>query len=424
MRALVVAICVAGACAELAVAQTFPVDSPTAGWTYFNRPGATLAQHRADIEGCFIPVASVTPTPSLQFYDPVAANPGYYYDTYGAAGAAAGSLVVASIQLQQIRDAQNRSMVTNYENCMVARGWRLVRLDPAIGRRLNRLTQSSLELRLGAMIASEQPEGEIVRAFPSERAEAIVAQVDDTRSNSLSLLAMPSDRLATEGLRPVSPRAALTARSREERLSAQERARERRQQLEQAQNQARASAVSAAGGIAPVEDISALPSDASLVVVSANDLNLTFMRDAPAGADAPLSFAVSTPKGVEGDASPGILVFAVPPGRWRISHITGPSGPVAMCLGAPAFEVGANEVVFAGVFGETGGAPDMALAPAVTVLASAPDFAARLRPAAYINGNVADCGGASLLYAYEIPGAPFVEGYQWGSRASVTAAPQ
>lgn len=420
MRTIALSTCVAAAFMGVAAAQTLPVNSAVRGWTYFNRPGATLAQHRADIEGCFDAVAAMTPPPAPQLYDPVAANPGYYSQTYGAAGGIAGSLMVASAQMQEIRNARNRAMVTNYENCMVVRGWRVVRVSSAVGRRLQGLTQASLEARLEPMIAAEQPEGEIVRSFSIAFSGAPATDSrDGDRSNSLSLLAMPSHSIATEGLRPEGARTALAERSGAERREERERVRAREQRLEQAQ--ARADAMSASGGIAAVTDLSAISSDASLVVVSADGVELTFVRDGAAGAE-PASFVVLAPSVKDGPTDQGPLVFAVPPGRWRISHISNGMGAIALCMGAPAFDVGASEVVFAGAFAVMEYAPNMTLSPAAAVLTSVPAFADRLRPAAYVNGNVGDCGSAQLVYAYEIPGAPFAEGYRWGSQGSLTGA--
>jgi hypothetical protein len=178
------------------------------------------------------------------------------------------------------------------------------------------------------------------------------------------------------------------------------------------------------------DEIAALPSDATLVVVRVYGeaaAGLVFVRADAAANDARNdSLMVQAP--VPRRRTPSrerTLVFAVPPGHWRITAVT-PSVPVltSFCLGAPEFEVNAGEVVFAGSFGfgESGPRLDMSLDPARTALAAAPGLAERVRAAVYTNGHTFECGApASYLYAYEIDAAPFHEGYELGSRAQPTA---
>lgn len=58
-------------------------------------------------------------------------------------------------------------------------------------------------------------------------------------------------------------------------------------------------------------------------------------------------------------------------------------------------------------------------------IACTPALAERVRAANYTNGDTFQCGApGSYLYAYEIEGAPFREGYNLGSRAQPTPVTQ
>ena len=107
------------------------------------------------------------------------------------------------------------------------------------------------------------------------------------------------------------------------------------------------------------------------------------------------------------------FVLAVPPGRWRIAN----SGFVNYCLGSPSFEVKPGDVVYAGTFHLDGDdlGPDLALEPAKAYLGGPAGDS--LRAAVYRNGSRGSCHSFGLVYALEIPGAPFEPGYAWGSAA-------
>jgi hypothetical protein len=108
------------------------------------------------------------------------------------------------------------------------------------------------------------------------------------------------------------------------------------------------------------------------------------------------------------------FAYAVPPGRWRIAAM-GIVPSIEFCLGSPAFDVGPGEVVYAGLFdlnSENLG-PDLDLAPVHAWLAGQPQADA-VRAAAYTNGWPGACRGAAEVYALEVDGAPFREGYGWG----------
>lgn len=95
------------------------------------------------------------------------------------------------------------------------------------------------------------------------------------------------------------------------------------------------------------------------------------------------------------------FLYAVPPGRWTITNY----GSLSFCLGAPAFEVKAGEVVYAGAF-ETAGAhlgPDLALEPVQAYLG--PVLGAKVRSAAYTNGWTLPCRSNAAAYVLELEGS-------------------
>lgn len=423
MRKLVLSVCFGVLLVSASAAQTRPsLDRPTEGYTYFNRPGATWQQHFEDIDGCFEPVAAMPIPGAPGVYDPIAANPGYYNQTYGLAGALAGSLVIAAMQEGQAQRVETDALLAHYENCMVTRGWRVVRTTRRMGRQMEERSHAEFEAELAQLIGAEQPTGEIVRSFHADGADL---QTSAPRGSgaavSLSLNAVPVDRIVLHNFRdqrrPSTSRAqrearrAFEARNRERErriLAARERGDEKPPEITQ---------------IAPIEDISAIPADASVVVVArtARDTAFTFELERSNAADPIMTFVVAGPKDEIETTASSTATFVVPPGRWRMSQISVDGVPISLCMGAPAFYVAASEVVFAGAFSDA--APVIAVVPGELALAGAPALQARLRPASYVNGNVSQCGEGAYFYAYEIPGAPFAENYHWGSQAQSVAEP-
>jgi len=356
----------------------------------------------------------------------------YYNPAYSpgvnAAGGIAGALIVASIAMEQQRHAQNRAVVANYENCMVARGWRVVRLTPAVGRRLEALSAARLEARLEPMIGAEQPEGEIVRTFSNDLAhpQSTPVHPDDGRLIPLSLLALPPQSIVADHLRRTPHAVPGMSRPIDEQRAADARERERVARIQRVREHSSDSAQR----LLPVSDFTTLPADASLIVVSLSGAGRSIRFDRVPTADdhAPTAIYLTIPQPKAHSNEPVVndaaYAFAVPAGRWRISDLSVGETTVSLCMGAPTFDVGQGEVVYAGAFGEAQTAPDMTPSAGQAVLASSPDLAARLRPASYTNGATFECAAETpFLYAYEVPNAPFADDYHWGSRFSPATAP-
>jgi len=182
-------------------------------------------------------------------------------------------------------------------------------------------------------------------------------------------------------------------------------------------------------------DIASLPETATLIVVHVGGPSrpgspaIMFQRASVASDfDAPgdVWFRASTPARFIGRPSrirEATLVFEVPPGHWRMIGMSNGRYTASFCLGAPSFEVGEGEVVYAGAYytGVRDRGPDLRLERGLAALAAAPSLAQRLRTATYSNGDVSRCAG-TYLFAYEVEGAPFREGYRWGSRAQLAFA--
>jgi hypothetical protein len=116
-------------------------------------------------------------------------------------------------------------------------------------------------------------------------------------------------------------------------------------------------------------------------------------------------------------------VFAVPPGRWKIAHLSAGLFTVSLCLGAPSFEVAAGDVVYAGAFDPASATnkigPEMTLEPYRAVFPALSGLGEKMRPASYVNGSTGQCYGA-YMYALETNGSAFAEGYALGSKALPT----
>jgi hypothetical protein len=105
------------------------------------------------------------------------------------------------------------------------------------------------------------------------------------------------------------------------------------------------------------------------------------------------------------------FMIEAPEGRWKVATITHQVYAADLCFGAPAFELAPGEAVTLGAMSvrKTGGYPlSQDIAVAKEILAANPVLAEKVKTAEWTNGFTSDCFG-SYAYAYEIPGAPFVD---------------
>jgi hypothetical protein len=347
-------------------ARAATMDRPSEGYVYFHRAGADMARHDAAIDAC---IAEVKGT--LEPY------------IFRVPSGPLTALALMPVREAQQRAADRTAFDANLENCMVARGWDVVRVDDAEGKQLASLPQPQLAATLAAWVGAPQPHGQIVRQYAPIDTQTFKGGVEETLGPpNLSVAAGVHD-LKQLDTPPLDPRPA---------------------QWRQLKTDAKPGA------------------GASLIVVSlttsgaAEPGKWTFVRmDEPAAQTPPglTYFTLAGPAKAGNGSAPQVKTFAVsvPPGRWRLEAV----GRVSLCLGGPAFDVGAGEAVFAGAFDSA-----HPYAPAMTTAGVADAaLAARLKPANWTNGEAFDCSALQppIIDLLELPGAPFADGYAAGSHA-------
>lgn len=308
-----------------------------------------------------------------------------------------------------INEAQNRAtFYVNVENCMVVKGWKVVQLSEEDGGALGRLTSNNLRTWLEGVVGAAQPQGSVVRQFQNDAARGDTIFGGTPRvahRQNLSLRAVSLDNL------PEYPR------------------------FPPPSTRGRTVGVSLRS-----DELTGLPEGTALVIVrlvgtgQTNGVGFHFERMRSFANPAVIAtrridpvehFFASVPwsnfRGAANERREATFAFPVVPGRWGISA---KMNTLSFCLGAPAFEIQAGEVVFLGTFdvaSETLG-PQMALDPAAQYLGPSNPVVERLRPAQWTNGVTMPCRGG-FTYALEIPGAPFEPGYHDGGApgAPVTA---
>ena len=388
MKWVTVIACCAISIASNAYAAPINLTLSTPGWTYFNRPGADLRTHDAELRSCLLTASTVYPL----------RHPDLVELVMMPANAVIDEVIAKNKEAARIRP--------NTENCMVVHGWRVVRVPEEEGRRLAALKHSDLAEQLSGWVGAEQPHGDIARRWENEsihRGMITDETLDASTSVSLSLLALTSDEQFLQAMaNPVRPTPTIN------------------------KGQFVPTAI-------PLSQIDKAPPGVAVIVVTlrgpeAQSRTVTFIRmnsdlTAPAWNDnGPYSFAISSPKPQEAGGAPVTeltLAFAVPPGPWKFAGFNasdwGHGG--GTCLGSPFFEVSAGEVVYAGAFdfGRDELSPDMSFRPEDIIPPEAPAARARMRPAKWVNGALGDC--LTPIYATEFPGMPYVDGYRGGGAA-------
>jgi hypothetical protein len=178
----------------------------SAGYTYFNRAGADLAQHDEALNGCY--------AAALRMRQP---------DDNSAVGAAAaggllGALVIGVVQGAMNGMHERRGVAANVENCMVVSGWRVIRWEEAEGKALDGLEQPELHAALAAHVGAEDPTGQIVRVYDNDAVRGdtvLIGRSGDLDKVSLSLQALPPQAEVKQAVRkgPEAPRTARPPRA-------------------------------------------------------------------------------------------------------------------------------------------------------------------------------------------------------------------
>jgi hypothetical protein len=361
--------------ASLAQAEPVKLAQMTLGYTYFNRPSAGLADHARDVKACASVAGAMRSFAAIMAANTIASPP-----AFGGVGY-----------------RQDRSLASaSLENCMVVRGWRVVRLPEDEGRALAALEPAELLKRIEPWIGAEAPHGAVVRNWNNDAAHGATERFDTapsrTKNGQLSLLA------AAPELRQLPPPAA------QEPPSPWINPRWHLDLLKPA-------------------DLPTVRPDAAMLLVQVDGGPLSYrgmiFNRQGADKDSWPSARDHAPDRVFAAkylfAHQKMTAIVVPPGRWRIYGL-GLSPILNLCLGSPSFEIKAGEIVYAGEFdlSRDDVSPNLDLAPAQAWLAGQNR---KITPAAYANGSLGPCGDNSI-YALEFKDAPFEPGYAWGSRAA------
>ena len=395
------------------------IANPSEGYTYFNKPGANIDDHETDVRSCLLDAKDVV---SLDEF--INNNQ---------------SLMAAIMTSERAKSARLSAL----ENCMIVRGWRVVGLQTDEGKALSEGPQDKLRSFLSGQVGAEQPQGQIVRIWGNEahnathkRSELVPRSTDNGQLSLLYLgkitdLLYPStnsvmvDYGGTSTLATLDHTASMASRLKAAQRSGAELARP----LQTTSDiEVPATFEKKIGRNLAVADLANIPDGWGLIVIRIEGRSLK--NGGSLGFGPFRGPKLRSKKGVtvnEIDLRSGLLVKgvgkdgswfirAVPPGEYRLSQME--ITPLYFCLGSPVFKLEKGQILYAGTFdlSATAMGPDLSMEPVRTLLVGSP-FADRVQPASYVNGSTANCLGGVAIYAIEFPGAPFLEDYEWGSKA-------
>ncbi|WP_029087278.1 hypothetical protein [Brevundimonas aveniformis] len=330
------------------------------GYAFYNRVGATPAEHDSDLTSCF----AIVPVGRPRVTNPSGTGIGdSLVMTWVWGGAVQGLFAVSG------------------ENCMIARGWRVYRLSDAEGAATYQLSGTEFRERVAPWLGSATPPGTYYRGFNNEAAHP-------ARYSTASRPGAPSPRhlsvrFALEGGAQVGIPGPVTPI---------------RTDYDMRQPERTTTVHRPGSGNAVV-----------VLMVRGGSRGISFGRvsDGQHAGGRPIVF------GMTGSSRGRWHVVEVPAGRWRINH----TGVVNHCLGSPSFEVGEGEVVYAGDFDLAGAniGPQLDMTFATSAL-EGPGLEV-MRTAEYENGSTVACVVGVVPYPLEFEGFPFASGYRSGSMA-------
>lgn len=358
-------------CASPGWAEPVHIGLPTEGYSYFNRVGATSTDQQRDLTACADAASRLELVGSGGDHGilPLILNEG-------------PSLAV---------------FISGVENCMLVRGWRVVRVPESEGLTLSELPAEELRTQLASRIGAQEPPGEVVRVWANDAADAdndrYSLRPRATHNGALSLRAFADAIARGQGQGEALPRERIRTLYHD---------------------------------ISPNQFASVSPDMAIVIfrvrgVSMRNGFDMGWSRIgdpadnlAPAVGRSPNALGVVV-AALAAREDGNWRAYAVPTGRWRMESL----GYLSFCLGSPAFEARAGDIIYAGTFDYSARrlGPDLDLEP-VRAWLSETSFGERVRAAEYSNGWVSRCDrGKNEIYAVEVEGAPFREGYEWGSAA-------
>jgi hypothetical protein len=402
------------------VCQAADLTRASEGYTYFNRPGATVEQHDAAIEDCrrrqeglHVPISVAGGTTAVSGVSPAAAG----------AGGLIGMMIVETAEQAA---ADHRARPSHIENCMVVKGWRVVRLDEAEGKALAARKPKDRSPEFLTWIGAAEPHGQVVRVFANDLAQTNGEGIFPQQKGGNVFAGR--DKSSTQvGLLPPVVEGTVSLTPAQRRKAEMEAAKPHPPAPRQAWS---------ARPPKPLEEkeLGGVPAGMALVVVNVagdREISVEFNRlgpdpQTPAWIDKkPSEVFVTRPPNAyaqAGAAGGTTRVFALAPGRWRLASITVDWAQLTLCMGSPGFDLHAGEVIYAGSFRPDRLMPEMDLAPAKAAFPALSELGEQVRAAEWINGTTGWCGDGAVLYSLEAPGRPFVEGYAMGSRAHAQSA--
>lgn len=357
------------------------------GYTYFYRQGADIEGHGLAVKGCVEEAARTAQG------DPQA--------TGGADGVLASALAPTLLG-PLITNANRNADAANIENCMVVRGWAVVQIDPEEGASLAILAPDQQRSVLANWVGADRPHGTVTRSFGNDLISGSTKYDGrpgnfDRLSLSVTAVNLIPDPSRRRVVRPSYDRmiksGALNAPVPDKEWKS----------------------------IGPTETVVIF----RIIQASPAEFNgIHFSLDDPIKSFGSVHFAIFQHNaGIFGKRMDKYYVFRLSEGRWRMDKLRSAMGAlpsVSLCLGAPGFTIAEGQALYGGTIQMAGDGrfiPTIDIETARGDLSAIPELAARMTPAKWVNGTTAACGLDSYIYALEIPGTPFVEGYTAGSQA-------
>ena len=271
--------------------------------------------------------------------------------------------------------ANDQGSSANIENCMVVKGWRVIRLPDAEGLAFSHLDHGVQSDKLKDWIGMDPPHGQVARIWNNDISNTAGFELKRAGyfgNTSLSLL-MISDQKIPRYVPPNNPRPHLTL-----------------------------------GGLSE-KQLGATSKDAAIVVIGLKDISyshgyaLFFEREKDESQQSEPSDILF------GGTKNTYFVYSIKPGKWRMLGLGSGLTSLSLCLGSPEFELRAGQVIFMGTFDVYGPdiGPDMSLEPAKSFLGKWPDLQRRLSAAQWNNGSHAPCENElnmQNIYALEFKG--------------------
>lgn len=344
------------AAAAAAAGLAGDIGKPVEGYVYFHKAGADMAAHDAAVAEC-----------SARAFE---ALPG----TFGGsvAGPDKGIIpnIVADLIYAKIQGNGDRlNFNANLENCMVIRGWEVIRLPDEQGKALAAQTQPQIAAALAPWVGAKDPPGELARTYAPLAEVGPRMAAFERALPPLSLLAvataparMPRPVYERVQLKPLPPGAALAPGA--------------------------SGLVVRATTVQPIQNM--------FIFARTED----GPKGTPDGGKLTLLWAASPVKflGKAGTPLERNFLFEVPPGHWRMlgTMIAG------YCLEGPVFDIKPGEVVYAGDFdARSRTQADLDMAP-IRPWAEAQHISDRMQPAAY-RSEVFSCAWEPRTYIYRLP---------------------